>query len=347
VNGYLPTVGECTAFVRKTLPILVFAIPFVMLYVLYPSSYDLMWKGRTFYLFFLWLLFLETILNWDRITKSKLDDLRTVRTAVFGVALVLPIFYVVGANFFGLNTALMDLARSHNVVPDFVQFVPLATEYLVLTGLFALIISLYYGTSQIGNFSISMIFLGVVGVIYMIDNLYPWGLFTPFQIFVPTTTQLSAGILNIMGYKTSINFQTSSQGTLPNLTVTDIYGNVRTHGIAWPCSGIESFLIFAVTLPLFFKNSGIPLAHKIVYFIFGGVITFVINALRIVTIFMIDLGGGDWNSFHNFYGMLYSMSWIMSYPLLIMASRALWGKMVKRNIDLNLEPPNSIKVPSK
>jgi hypothetical protein len=67
--------------------------------------------------------------------------------------------------------------------------------------------------------------------------------------------------------------------------------------------------------------------------------------LRIATIFIIDLGGGDWNSFHNFYGMLYSMSWIMSYPLLIIASRALWGKIVRRSIDLNLEPPSSISLP--
>ncbi len=115
-----------------------------------------------------------------------------------------------------LNAAIMDFARSYGVVPDFVQFVPLAAEYLVLTALFALIISLYYGTRQITNFSISMIFLGAIGVIYMIDNLYPYGLFTPFQIFVPTTTQLSASILNMMGYKTSIVFQqTSTQGTLP------------------------------------------------------------------------------------------------------------------------------------
>jgi len=346
MNRHSPTIDEALALIRKTLPIIVFTIPFVVLYVLYPGSYDLMWKGRTFYLFFLWLVFLETSLNWDRIAESKINRLKTVRTAVFFVALALPILYVVGANYFGLNAAIMDLASSHGVVPDFVQFVPLAVEYLVLTTLFALIISLYYGAPQITNFSISMIFLGAIGVIYMIDNLYPWGLFTPFQILVPTTTQLSASILNMMGYKTSIVFQqTTTQGTLPQLTVQDVYGHVSTHGVAWPCSGIESLLIFAVTLPLFFKNSDIPLTHKIVYFIFGAVVTFFINALRIATIFIIDLGGGDWNAFHNFYGMLYSMSWIMSYPLLIIASRALWGKLVRRSIDLNLEPPSSISLP--
>ncbi len=103
MNGYSSTIGESLALIRKTLPIIVFTIPFIVLYVLYPSSYDLMWKGRTFYLFFLWLVFLETMLNWGRIAESKVNRLKTVRTAVFFVALALPILYVVGANYFGLE----------------------------------------------------------------------------------------------------------------------------------------------------------------------------------------------------------------------------------------------------
>ena len=341
MRDLLPIVDQSLALLRKTLPILVVIVPFVILYVLYPTSYELMWKGRTFYLFFLWLVFLETIINWDRIREIRIGGVRTKRTIAFIVALALPIVYIIFANFFGLNAAIMDLATSYNVVPDFVQFVPLATEYLVLTGLFGLIFALYYGTHQSANFPISMIFLGVIGAVYMIDTLYPYGRFTPFQIFVPTTTQLSASVLNIMGYKTSITFEPIlNEGILPVLRVQDIYGHTATHAVAWVCSGVESLIIFSVTIPLFFKNSGIQWKHRIVYFIFGATVTYFINALRIATIFILDLNGGDWNTFHNLYGMLYSMSWIMSYPLLIIGSRALWGRIMKRENNLNLGPPS-------
>ncbi len=341
MRDLLPIVDQSLALLRKTLPILVVIVPFVILYILYPTSYELMWKGRTFYLFFLWLVFLETIINWDRIGRIMISGVRTKRTIAFIVALALPIVYIIFANFFGLNAAIMDLARSYNVVPDFVQFVPLAAEYLVLTGLFGLIFALYYGTHQSANLAISMIFLGVIGAVYMIDTLYPFGRFTPFQIFVPTTTQLSASVLNIMGYKTSITFEPLlNEGILPVLKVQDIYGHTATHAVAWVCSGVESLIIFSVTVPLFFKNSGIQWKHRIVYFIFGAAVTYFINALRIATIFILDLNGGDWNTFHNLYGMLYSMSWIMSYPLLIIGSRALWGRIMKRENNLSLAPPS-------
>jgi thaumarchaeosortase len=300
-----------------------------------------MWKGRMFYLFFLWLLFVETIINWDRIAESKITKMRSVRTAVFIVALALPVLYITVANFAGLNNAIMDLATHYNVVPQFVQFVPLSIEYLVLTGLSILILSLYYGTRKTSNFAISMIFLGVIGIVYMIDTLYPWGRFAPFQIFAPTTTQLSASVLNLMGYRTSIVMQLfPNEGTLPVLTVQDAFGNTAIHPVAWVCSGVESLLIFSVTIPLFFKNSAIPWKHRVIYFTFGAVVTYFINALRIATIFILDINGGDWNTFHNVYGMLYSMAWIMSYPFLIIGSRALWGRIMRRENNLNLGPPS-------
>lgn len=341
MRNLLSSFSRSIPLLRKTLPFIGIIAPFLVLYILYPSSFDLMWKGRMFYLFFLWLLFVETIINWERIIGSKVIKLKSERTAVFIVALALPSLYIVVANFAGLNNAIMDLARSYSVVPEFVQFVPLSIEYLILTGLFIMIFSLYYGIRQTSDFAISMIFLGVIGAIYMIDTLYPWGRFTPFQMFAPTTTQLSASILNLMGYNTSIVMKLfPNEGTLPVLTVQDTLGHIAVHPVAWVCSGVESLIIFSVTIPLFFKNSTIPWKHRAVYFIFGAAITYFINALRIASIFIIDINGGDWNTFHNVYGMLYSMAWIMSYPFLIIGSRALWGRMMKRENNLNLGPPS-------
>jgi thaumarchaeosortase len=336
-GNLLSVVNQVSPSMKKMVPIIAFIVPFVILYVLYPDSYDLMWKGRAFYFFFMWLLFMEILINWDRITGSRLTEIKSSRTVVFIVAVALPILYVIAANYLGLNSALMEVARSYDVVPDFVQFVPLFVEYLVFTGLFTFILSMYYGIRQISNFAVSMIFLGVIGALYMIDTLYPWGRFTPFQILVPTTTQLSASVLNMMGYKTSIAMVLiPSQGVLPVLTVRDLYGHISVHPVAWVCSGIESLIIFSAIIPLFFKNSGIPWKQRVVYFIFGAAVTYFINALRIATIFIIDLNGGDWNTFHNLYGMVYSMSWIISYPLLIMGSRALWGRLTNREDKLDL-----------
>jgi hypothetical protein len=60
--------------------------------------------------------------------------------------------------------------------------------------------------------------------------------------------------------------------------------------------------------------------------------------LRIATIFMIGVGGGDINPFHNYYGPLYSISWIISYPLIIIATRALWTRIMPGRATLNQGP---------
>jgi len=329
---------------KKVLPILIFIIPFTMLYFLYPSSYEATWKGRTFYLFFLWLVFLEVILNWEKIQSNKLHKLKSVRTVAVIIALSLPIVYVVAANYYGLNTAIVDLAKSNDISPNVVDLMPLSMEYLVLTVLFGLIVALYYGVSDLRNFSISTLFLGTIGMIYTIDNLYPWGRFTPFQIFVPTTTMLAAGVLNLMGFSTTISpWYDATHSSLTYLTVNGSQGATASFPIAWPCSGVDSLLIYTVTILLFLKGSSISWKQRIGYFAFGAGVTYFVNALRIVTIFLIAMNGGDWSRFHDYYGPLYSISWIISYPLIIMGTRTLWSRMVgsrfrmKSNVKPSLE----------
>jgi len=69
---------------------------------------------------------------------------------------------------------------------------------------------------------------------------------------------------------------------------------------------------------------------KIGYFAIGAAVTYFINILRIVTIFMIGMNGGDVELFHSFYGPLYSVAWIVSYPLIILGSQSLWRKITHR-----------------
>jgi exosortase/archaeosortase family protein len=267
------------------------------------------------------------ILNWEKLQKSKMNRLLSIRTITFIIALLLPTIYVVAANYYGINALIVDLARKINV--PFADLMPLSTEYLVLTVFFALIILLEYGIYCLMDFSVSILFLGIIGGIYTATYLYPFGKFWPFQILVPTTATLAANVLNLMGYETKMSFITDNPkyGSMTYLEISDSQGRFARFGIAWACAGVESLLIYTVTILLFLKKIPVPWKHKAVYFVIGAIVTYFINILRIITIVMISMNQGDWMAFHNFYGQLYSITWIVSYPLIIIGSRALWRKI--------------------
>jgi thaumarchaeosortase len=314
---------------KRLLLIIPFIIPVLILYSLYPGSFQLTWKGRTYYLFFLWLFLLETILNWEELQTRKISDLKPPRKIALIVSLLIPTAYVIVANFYGLNYVIENLAQQHNIPQASVM--PLSTEYLVLAALFASIILLEDGISGLKDFSISTVFLGIIGVIYTIDNLYPNGSFPPLQFFVPTTATLAAKVLNLMGYETRMLFTSSNPTYVPDLIVTNSQGKIAEYAIAWPCAGVESLLIYTVTILLFLKKTVFPWKHGIIYsityFVIGGLVTYFINILRIATIFVIAVNGGNIWPFHNYYGQLYSVTWIISYPLIIIGSRILWKKV--------------------
>lgn len=323
----------------KLLPLFAFIVPFLILYFYqdiahppypyyyrsYTNTFEVTWKGRTFYIFFLWLAALEMILGWEKLQLIKVNKLRSIRTVVFILGLLLPTVYIVISNFYGLNAAIVDWAWQNKIAQC--NWMPLSTEYLVLAVLFTVIIWLQYGISGLKNISLSPVFLAIIGIIYTIDNLYPYGSFTPFQFLVPATATLAANVLNLMGYQTQWIGQ--SYGT-PVLHAWNSKGSAA-FGIAWPCSGIESLLIYTLTILLFLRNIAFPRKHKIIYFVFGAVVTFFINVMRIVTIFVIAIDTGanslQTQRFHDYYGQLYSITWIALYPLIIIASRALWRKI--------------------
>jgi exosortase/archaeosortase family protein len=140
-----------------------------------------------------------------------------------------------------------------------------------------------------------------------------------------------------MGYPTSIAYaQNSLAGNMPYLTAINphVVGTPSTtFAIAWPCAGIESFLIFTVVALLFLKRMNFSWKAKIGYFVFGATITYLINALRIVNIFLIGMAQGanslEVDLFHFYYGPLYAVTWIVAYPLIIMLSQNLWHKIKK------------------
>lgn len=305
---------------KKFLPILPFIVSFLVLYSLYPESFEATWKGRTFYLLFLWLVSIEMVFDC-KLGTDKMNKPGSIRTVAFITTLLLPMIYVVVANYCGLNDIIADLAEKNNVY--WAEWMSLSTEYLIFAVFLGLIVLAYGGINGLMDFSVSVFFLGAIGVIYTIDNLYPYGRFTPFQIFVPTTAMLAANVLNFMGYQTRF---LSPVEDAPFLVVWNSTGSAG-FGIAWPCSGVESLLIYAVTILLFLKKTAVPWSQRMIYFLIGAIATYSINVLRIVTFFVVAINEGNYMRFHEYYGQLYSITWIVSYILIIIGSRSLWRKI--------------------
>ena len=321
---------ERLSIIFKLLPLIAFTIPLVLLYFLNPGSFELMWKGRTFQLFFIWLVALEFILSWESI-KLKINRQNKARLLGFTLVLLLPTLYVVLENYFGLNAALANWALQSGVA--FSDSMPLAIEYLVFSLLFCVTVFLSFGKKGLAGFALPALFAGLVGILYTIDNVFPYGQFTPFQLLVPTTATLAAGVLGLMGY-TAVPGTEIGTG-MPTLQVTGALGTAK-FAIAWPCAGIESLLIFTAVALLFLKRMNISWKAKIGYFAFGAAITYFINVLRIATIFTIGAQYGVYSSqvqaFHFYYGPLYAMAWIISYPLILLAGQRLWGKSKQKEL---------------
>jgi len=319
------------AIIPKFLPFISFLISMIILYCVEPLSFEKTWKGRTYYMFFLWLFMFETMLAHNELqTIKKLNGIKSPRTIAFAISLLIPIIYVVTANFFGLNSIIQTYASQNLKMADyFASNMPVCIEYLIFAFLFVVITFLQYGKKGLKIYSLAIFLLTAVGIIYMIDNFYPEGSFTPFQMIVPTTVTLAAMFLNSLGYSARI---LTSYKNAPVLLVSDSQGKYSVFAIAWPCSGVDSLLLYTATILLFLKRSSIKTLHKIIYFFIGAVITYFINILRIATIFIISLSGGDWRIFHDLYGSLYSITWIIFYPILIVGIESLIEKIKKRRV---------------
>jgi len=308
--------------------ILSFAVALITLYFLYPESYERTWKGRIYYIFFLWLSSLKLALNWENI-PIKIQKAMSRRFMALTILAFLPASYVLIANFSGLNILIMNLSPKHYGLDWWSIFMPLTIEYLIFTALSLLMAILAYGVRGLRHFLLPITFLGIVGLIFLTDNLYPFGEFTPFQILVPTTATLASNILNLMGYETELKGQIYKT---PVLKVWNEKGEA-SFGIAWPCSGIDSLIIYSIITMLFLEDSDTPLKYKIAYFLIGAVITYFINALRISEIFIIAINYGvtslEVQRFHDYYGPLYSIVWIIAYQLMIVGMQSIRRKLSK------------------
>jgi len=324
VGKIIEVLGRIKKKLLKLLPFISLFIPVLWLYFLHANTFEPVWTGtwenRVGYVFFLWLLSIETILNWENIQIKKFN-LKSIKTVILFVMLLLPTIYVIISNYFGLNEAIFNFAHQNGIEMSWAKLMPLSTEYLVFAIITVLIVFLELGRKGLATYSLSISFLLIIGTMYSINNLYPFGKFTPFQILVPTTATLASKMLNFLGYQTALNLSSP----MPLLSAWNQSGFFGAY-IDWPCAGIESLLVYTVTILLFLRRSSLPLINKIIYFTIGAMVTYVINILRIVTIFTIAVNNGDWGLFHDYFGPLYSLAWIASYPLIIIGSQMLLDK---------------------
>jgi thaumarchaeosortase len=270
----------------------------------------------------MWILFLETFIVSEKLNSRQIS-LKSLRGVALLVALTFPTVYVIAANFCGLNAAIENLTARQGVY--FSNLMPVSVEYLVFMTLLAAIIALNFGVSGLADLSISAVFLGAIGGIYVLNNLFPFGRFAPLQMIVPTTAHLSMSFLNLLGYSTLF---LGNQSNMPIFVAWDANKNYSAaYAIAWPCSGVESLIIYTITISLFLRKMRISWVGKVIYFGIGAVITYLINILRIATIFILSIQGGDVGTFHDYYGQLYSITWIISYPLIMIGTQALWSRI--------------------
>lgn len=289
--------------------------------------FELTWKGRMFLLVFLWIMLIESAMDWKKFVDEKPKNRYSIIASI--ICASVPTFYVLATNFFGLDLTVLQIGHdvfgilsstAANEPWDFLHlYWPISCEYVVFAVFFISAVVLAYKLRGLKTLSISFALLGGIGVAYLFDTIYPFGVFKPLQAFALPTAAVAAGFLDLLGYSVTLVFPRYSEGSaLPSLTV-NLGTNSASVAIAWACAGVQSLLLYTLIILVFFKKSYIPAFRKLAYFIIGLFGTFFVNVFRVISIMfiMINEGTAAGMVFHNTYGEIYSVIWIFLYILLI------------------------------
>lgn len=300
-----------------------FILPTLILYSLNPKSFETVWIGRAPLLFFSWLFLLELILGWKKLLNGRIRWTWFRIVAVI-VAAAAPTIYVISTSFLGLDHSVWWLGKLLGA-PDPWPHWHISLEYLLFTAFLTASVLLTYGIEGLKRFSISLFFLGATGFFYTLDTFYPFGTVHTrvLQAFAPVTASSVVRVLNWMGYEAQLapykymGMPVLFSPRLPPLA------------IGWPCAGVHSLFIYTFVILFFLRDAEFSLERKIIYVAVGAIGTFIINVLRIVTICIIGINVGReaMNMFHNYYGELFFIAWIIAYPLTIIYGRKIWAKL--------------------
>jgi len=289
--------------------------------------FDYTWKGRLFLLFFLWLLILEYLLNLDKLPKIKSGSRGGFRLLASFIFALVPLLYVVSVNFLGLDQTVIQLGetirgeywREHS---DYWRLIlegdwPVTLEYFVFTGAFFASTLLAYGKEGIRKFALTLGLGAGISVAYMVDVMFPYGVFKPLQALALPTAACAATLLDFLGYRFALSFSPGPD-SMPVL-MTTANGEVVSIGIAWPCAGVHSLFLYTLITLLMFKKTELSTFRKLIYFVVGAAGTYLVNVLRVTVYFIIRVNKGlsAAQTFHNAYGELLFVAWMLLYILLI------------------------------
>jgi thaumarchaeosortase len=285
--------------------------------------FDLTWKGRMFYLFFMWLLLLESILDWEVIVEKQRTFQNRFRVFLTCIFAAVPTIYIISVNFFGLNQMILNVGQALQIRSEFINEAwPLSIEYLILISFFMCATWFAYGLAGLKSLSISMSLLAGMSTIYLVDTIWPFGTFKPMQLFVVPTAAFATVLLEFLGYNVTLTYPVSSPeyGSLP-LMIVSTGGETAGASIAWPCAGVHSLLLFTLITLVFFKKTTMQRERKIILFLMGAAGTYLTNILRIASFFTISIhyGSEAGTIFHNSYGELYFIAWMLIYFAIIVA----------------------------
>ncbi len=283
--------------------------------------FDLTWKGRMFYLFFMWLLLIESVLDWEVIVEKQRTFRNRFRVFATCVFAAVPTLYVISVNFFGLNQMIISLGQALQIRQDFINGAwPLSVEYLVLISFFIFAVWLAYGLAGLRSLSISLSLLAGMGAIYLVDTIWQFGTIKPMQLLALPTAACAAALLDLLGYNVELMYPVSSPeyGSFPLMTVRAGGETVRA-SIAWPCAGVHSLFLFALITLVFFKKTTLQRDRKLVFFLIGAAGTYLTNIFRISSFFTISIRYGEeaGNVFHDSYGELYFIAWMLIYFVIV------------------------------
>ncbi|MEM1539919.1 MAG: exosortase/archaeosortase family protein [Candidatus Bathyarchaeia archaeon] len=320
VEGYNYVYNPATQSFEKWIPCNVF---FNQNFV-----FEATWKGRMFYLFFIWLIFIESVIYWNELIDVKPKScFLAIASLTFAL---IPTVYIMAVNHFGLDLMVLKVGFNlgiRAITPEgypwdflYLQW-PLSCEYIVLAVFFISAATLAYGLKGLKFFSISFVLIAGIGAVYMFDTIYPFGVFKPLQAFALPTAATAAAILDLLGYKTILKFPANSSLTSSHLPRLIIWNEkaFAAADIGWACSGVHSLLLYVLIILVFFKKTEISSFRKLAYFVTGFIGTYFINVLRICSYLLIYLHQGRIAAdvFHDSYGELYFFAWIFAYIALI------------------------------
>lgn len=279
------------------------------------------WKGRMFYLFFMWIFLLESIIGWTEIAEKKARKRYSI--LLFLACISIPLIYILSVNFLGFDQAIISLGQGLGFTDRTLNFHwVLSIEYLMITLSFIAAIYLVYGKKSLTFFSISSSLLMGITAIYTLDTFYPRGIFRPFELLALPTSACAAALLEILGYGVSLHYSSGIEA-MPSISISvpEAYPPWQGAFIGWPCAGVHSLFLFVAIMLLLFKKSAISRFRKLLYFIVGAFCTYIVNVLRIASFFIILRNNGKEAArfFHDTIGELYFIFWIFAYILIIVS----------------------------